>query len=297
MNEHVNKDQIQQARRADLYGFLLTHHDDCIVREGKCIRLKDHHSIVVKPGYSGYIRFSDRDETGNPIDLLVKYLGYSFTMAVRALASNGNTIPETAFKQTDTIIATCIESFPEKVELPFKRVYAYLTQTRLLSEEAVRLLIDRGLVYQDKNGNAVFINREGTYCELRGTLSQVKYHRSFRKESEPPGYWSFKAGTGRAEAVYICEGAIDAISLYELCRASGGSLHSSIFCSIGGVGNQRVIDWIAKKSKCEVVLAVDNDPAGAECRSSNPDLDTRVPHGKDWNEDLKALKMGYCLRL
>ena len=297
MNEHVNKDQIQQARRADLYGFLLAYHADCVVREGKYIRLRNHHSIVVKPGYSGYIRFSDRDETGNPIDLLVKYLGYSFTMAVRALAVSGYAIRGAAYTQTDTITATCMETFPDKDELPYKRVYAYLTQTRHLSDAAVKSLIDRGLVYQDKKGNAVFINREGTYCEVRGTLSQVKYHRTFRKGSEPPSCWSFKAGIGRAEVVYICEGAIDAISLYELCRASGGSRYSAIFCSIGGVGNQRAIDWIAKKAECEVVLAVDNDPAGAECRSSNPGLGMWIPHGKDWNEDLKALRMGNCLRL
>ena len=57
------------------------------------------------------------------------------------------------------------------------------------------------------------------------------------------------------------------------------------YVSIGGVANQRTIDRL--KRKHGVVLAVDNDPAGEECRKRNPDLPAVIPDRKDWNEDLQ----------
>ena len=82
---------------------------------------------------------------------------------------------------------------------------------------------------------------------------------------------------------YICEAAIDALSLMLIHRQQGKT-DPAVYVSIGGVANQQAIDRL--KRQIPSVLAVDNDPAGDGCRARNPDLPTLIPVGKDWNDDL-----------
>ena len=62
---------------------------------------------------------------------------------------------------------------------------------------------------------------------------------------------------------------------------------TSLYISIGGVANQKAI--LRVKGLLPVVLAVDNDCAGDECRKRNPDIPSIMPVCKDWNEDLQKL--------
>ena len=287
---YVSREQIVEARRADLYGFLVSHHPSSVKKEGRYLRLREHDSLVVRSGIPGYVRFSDPDDTGNPIDFLMRYMGYSFTAAVTAL-----TVPCSDSRPDGTSAAAVREqagpaAFPVQAAQPYSRVYSYLTQTRSVDPRIVNALIRRGLLYQDSPyGNAVFINHERTYCEVRGTLSNVRYHRSIR--SLKSSMWWFMAGCGDPCAAYICEGAIDAISLYELMAARREELPGpSIFCSIGGVGNQETIETIERNGICRVILAVDNDNAGGRCRQKNAHLESLIPEGKDWNDDLRRQK-------
>ena len=85
--------------------------------------------------------------------------------------------------------------------------------------------------------------------------------------------------------IYVCEAAIDAISLYVIHRAQKVK-EVAVYVSIGGVANQKTIDRLVRSGK-KVVLAVDNDAAGQGCRDRNPMLESIIPKNKDWNDDLK----------
>ena len=282
---YVTREQIRRARRADLYGYLLAHHSSSVRKEGVYLRLKGHDSIVIRIGSSGYTRYSNAGETGNPIDFLVRYMGYSFTDAVSALAGGSGSIPQAILPLGVTESCGPPVAFPQMGGSPFKRVYSYLTQTRCQDPRVVNALIHMGLLYQDEPfGNAVFINHEHTYCEVRGTLSGVRFHRSVRALTDAA--WWFRSGQGTIQAAYVCEGAIDAVSLYEL-MAMDGSLHDpAIYYSIGGVGNKRALEAIGNKWTNQLILAVDNDMAGDICRQANSHFRCIIPEGKDWNEDL-----------
>ncbi len=90
-----------------------------------------------------------------------------------------------------------------------------------------------------------------------------------------------------ASKCYICEAAIDAISLYELHKIQRNH-EEAYYISIAGVAKQPAIDRL-KKYKYKLVLAVDNDDAGQNCRNRNSELEYIIPMHKDWNEDLQAL--------
>jgi len=268
----------QQARHADLYDFLMRVHPMDVVREGNCLRLKNKPGVVLKRNYCGFNDYIN-NTTGNSVDLLTGYLGYSFCEAVEALSGQRIAITVQASIQTEQ---------PHNMDLPlsssppFTRVYAYLTKSRGVSARTVQRIIDAGLLYQDaEHGNAVFVSRERDYCEIRGTLTYGKPFHGCKK-AKSDNYWSFGRPTGEHPTAYICEAAIDAMSLYEILRAKGPL--NAVFCSIGGVGNQKTIDRIA--ARYAAILAVDNDDAGAKCRERNPGIPFILPSSKDWNQDL-----------
>lgn len=280
----VTTEQIQAARRVDLYEYLKNHRPDDVMIEGNSLRLKADHSVSIRRGYSGYRDFSS-GATGNGIDLLVRYFGYDVPQAVAEL--NGGA------PQVATAPATTAPRDVREIELPakaesYRRLFAYLTQERKIPADVVQRLIDEGLLYQAAGtNNAVFVNRRGDFAELRGTLSAHPFHGVLK--TQPDRFWSFEGSPIAATdvpAAYICESAIDAISLYLIHRRHGADT-SAHYCSLGGTANYDTISRIRRHARA--VLAVDNDQAGAVCRARFPELPAVIPDGKDWNDDWREL--------
>ena len=137
------------------------------------------------------------------------------------------------------------------------------------------------MLYQDSlHANAVFVTPDEDYCEIRGTGNKP-FHGCRKKR--PDKFW-YLLTDSKPETAYICEAAIDAVSLMLIHRQQGKS-DPAVYVSVGGVSNQQTIDRL--KKRISTVLAVDNDPAGDECRARNPDLSSLIPAGKDWNDDLR----------
>ena len=266
----VSSDAIRQARISDLYEFLVSYHNDQFKKVGNSLSMITHNSVYIKKGVPGYMNFSTGDH-GNFVDFLVKYLNYSFIDAVTSLSDIRSSTQNVSMNHF---------SLPDPVSIP-NRVISYLRK-RGLPDSLIRLLISRNILYEDKYGNAVFVNPQHDYCEIRGTGTK-KFH-GCRKVC-PDKFWYFLPNDN-PNVAYICEAAIDAVSLY-LIHACKGHHSSSVYISIGGVSNQQTILRVSKRIR--TIVAVDNDPAGNLCRLKNPDLDFIIPVHKDWNEDLMYL--------
>lgn len=298
MSHWVSHEAIAAARRAPLYSYLLSRHPVEVCREGNSLRLRRNHSVSVKCGYSGYTDFAT-GETGNAVECLTRHLGYDFQGAVAALCEyigiSTDTDRRAQFRTAPEHLQETPEPFilPEPVQGQYRHLYAYLTRRRGIPPAMVQQLIDWGLLYQERDhNNIVFINHERTFAELRGTASYKSFHQVLF--SDPTVFWYFKpyGPDSTATAAYICEAAIDAVSLFLLHRAAGiPDGENGLYCSIGGVANQRRIDHIKADmtaAGCPAILAVDNDQAGELCRQRNPDCLAILPQHKDWNEDLIA---------
>ena len=282
---NFTKEQLQEARRADLYEYLMDNHAGDFRVEGVSIHPRDNGSLSIKRGYCGYMDFNG-GETGNSVDFLVRHMGYSLDEAVFALIG-GRVIdkPTRSGIVKEKIAQSKLPpAFPEAEDGRYSNVYAYLI-SRGISPRTVQKLINDGLLYQsNEHKNCVFINRDKDWGELRGTNTYVeKGFHGMVTSSRQDGYWSFISGP-EARKVYICEAAIDAISLYEIHQRDKNT-EPAIYVSIGGVAKQQTIDRL-RKEHSDVILAVDNDAAGQSCRDRNPQLPYIIPQHKDWNEDL-----------
>lgn len=287
MGNNVLKEQIVSARHADLYAFLIKYHNSSFKIEGNSIRPKDNHSISIKKGYNGFKDFAT-GETGNSIEFLTNHMGYTFVKAVQALSNGSATIYSKNIQQNG--IKDVPPQFPAPVDGRYKNLFAYLL-SRSISAETIQMLINQKIMYQEKSkNNIIFINAERNFGEIRGTYTYGKSFHGVVPNSRNDGFWWCRTSKNATKG-YICEAAIDAISLYELHKIRRYQ-EEAYYISIAGVAKQSAIDRL-KNSKLHIVLAVDNDAAGQQCRDRNSELEYILPVNKDWNEDLQNLRNNY----
>ena len=279
MSYPVTREQIRQARRAPLADYLLSKYPSEFKSVGTSIYQRSNPSLYVKKSVPGYHDFSTGAH-GNSVDFLIQYKGMSFNEAVLALC--GPKAVSSGFKADPAQMNQF--ALPQEGTLPFSRVCDYLTN-RAIPSDCVEQLIKERLLYEDSPyGNAVFVNPQKDYCEIRGT-GQQKFHGC--RKLKPDRFWYILNGSTPPTCAYICESAIDAVSLM-IIQHLAGYHGAAVYISIGGVGNQQTIDRI--KTRISAVLAVDNDAAGQACRARNPEMMAIIPRAKDWNDDLCAME-------
>lgn len=300
----IPSSSLKSARQSDLYQFLLDRHASDVIREGQSLRLRANPSLSIKKGYVGYLDFAT-GETGNAIDLLTRHLGYSFSEAMEALlgrterpyvspqTSSSDTLPKAALPPFSKVSAEGSESLltlPEPAPGVARHLLAYLTQVRKIPAPLLYRLQKEGLLYQAKaRHNVVFVNAAKTFAELRGTNPDYPFHQVLF--SDPRACWAWNPSHTPPTTAYVCEGAIDALSLFLLLKKWNDPIASVLFCSIAGVANQQRIEAL-KAAGLMVILATDNDAAGEACRALNADCHTKIPERKDWNADWIASLMG-----
>nr|WP_294486906.1 toprim domain-containing protein [uncultured Anaerosporobacter sp.] len=290
----VSKSQIRKARNSNIFGYLIRFHKSDIIGAGAGrIRLNDYHSLVVTRGIPIYCRNST-GEHGNPIELLRDYFGYTFVDAVIALSQFADAGDyEYDFNRELKI--------PERADI-YDRAAKYLTETRGIDSKLVSRLMKDGLIYQEQGHNNICFEN-GNYIELHGSLS-YKSFKGIAAGSDSDGYWAFGFTDKPKEQsiCYVCESAIDAMSLYcimnEAARRDGAVTPKSYFASMGGL-KQGTLDRIRKEFK-HVILAVDNDSVRVDTdkdagknfcnKLQNSLLLRKIPNKKDWNEDLLAIR-------
>lgn len=279
----ITKKQIEDARYANLYQFLLDNYRDDFILDGRDLRMKDDRSVTVMRDSAIFTDWAT-DKKGNGITFLRDYYGYTFQEAVAALLdgyaiSNHKSLVsknEPVEKEEREI------SLPAKYDGEPRNLYAYL-MSRAIPKDTIKALLNTGLMYQDDHRNVVFLNYAKNCFELRGTNTYVAPYRrvGFTRSDK---FWYILEGKNPTTA-YVTEAAIDAISLYEL-----RDHEPALYVSMHGVANHQIIDRIKAEEKYKVVLAVDNDFAGLACKKRYPDLSTITPEHKDWNEDLQSLR-------
>ena len=258
-------------------------HPSRFERRGNSLRFIDNHSISIQKNYCGFHDFAT-GENGNSLDFLVRHLQYLLPDAVDALLHYGDPMTTNPFHPT--VPEVHFQAPPVYTGSP-SRIVRYLS-SRGIPEAFSRQLIKCGLIYQsEQHGTVVFLSKKKDYYELRGTSPGVKFHQCGKLN--PDRFWAFRPSECKLVYGMVCESAIDAISLYLLIsQKCPQAAHDYVYCSIGGVSNQKAIDRI--RSFLPVIIAVDNDPAGEDCRKRNATDLFLCPMLKDWNEDLCSLR-------
>lgn len=199
-------------------------------------------------------------------------------------------------KPTDMIpVAFCLPpAAPDN-----RRLYAYLTHTRSIAHEIVNTFIDEHLIYQDKQGNIVFVCYDCfgrvKSAHKRGTNSAQRY-RGFVTGGE--FNCGFSYANDNATVLYVFEAPIDLMSFLTLHRHK--PWHRASYLSLGGLSEDPLRRFLKEhKSIQRIAFCFDNDINKPENRgqeaakrfmrqfSGKYITSILCPCKKDWNDVLR----------
>ncbi len=186
------------------------------------------------------------------------------------------------------------------------QVRAYLVEERGIPRGMVDALHERGDIYADARGNAVFVRRDAgreiVGASLRGTAPGSAFQGLALGTRRDEGHFSFTLTLGKPSPhdtpqYHLVESPIDALSRAVLARQAGET-GPHVFISTDGQGElpRRQIDE-ALANRGLVRCGFDNDQGGAalwaQVKEAYPRAEAiereRPPAGaKDWNDALRA---------
>ena len=281
-------EQIKNVRNIPMIDFLgkyagLTFHEHAGYY--RCI---EHDSLVIALDNIKWW-WNSRNISGiGAIDYLTRIDGITFRQAMQILegyADISNTV-----RMCDSTGA--FFSLPAKAQ-DNKRVYVYLCKTRSISSDIVTNLMHDKFLFQDVNGNCVFVGYDADgiarYAALRGTLSE---HRFCKESVGSDKRYSFRFGNCESDTVYVFESAIDAMSYATLYP---NDWQDRAYLSLGGTSDVALTEYLKMYLHTQkIVLCLDSDAAGQTARfklkqtysALQYTIQAEFPAFKDWNEDL-----------
>ena len=230
---------------------------------------------------------------GGAIDLVMHLGGYNFKEAMAHIATHlgGVATAEAAalYRVKKTIKEAAAEPatpyvVPTGVDSTWPHVFDYLTRTRGIPMGVVNRYHEMGRLRSDAYQNVIFVSDTKNGHSLRGTLPGS----NFKGSRGTKGFFSGRSSNTNTP-VYICEGALDALSL----RSAGVS-------AIATQGNTDLTALHAlllqyRAMGYHLVAAFDNDDTGAKMAQAVLSWDDvgasyAKPRGKDWNDDLLEMR-------
>lgn len=303
-----SKEEKEQAKNISTIDYLEKNYGFHFKPSGTMYRCVEHDSLVVRSdcrgwhwnsrgfGGSDVIEFIRKNENKSYEDALKSVLGVSSTDVVGRetpyVLARSNVDDN---KQKELIL-------PPKCDGKFKRVFAYLNQTRCIDSMIITTLMHKNYLYEDSRHNCVFVgyNKIGlpTYATVRTTQTETKYRKEAMGSDKSNGF--YLKGYNK-EKLFVFESPIDLLShccLANLQANSNKAWLNNTRLSLGGVSDRALQRFVKDYPEVKtIILCLDNDLAGkqacdkikAEFRQKGYEVILAPPKNKDYNDDLKEL--------
>lgn len=290
---YFTDDQKQRANAVDLEDFL-ARQGEKLLRSGREKRLASDHSITVR-GNEWYDHAAEKG--GCAIDFVQMFYGRSFPDAVTMLldGEQGQAYRPGKQRQPEP---------PKPFMLPeanhdMRRVFAYLTKTRVLDRDVVSAFARAKMLYEDaKYHNAVFVGYDADgvarHAHKRGTYTQGEPFKG-NVDGCDPRYSFHHAGT--SDTVYVFEAPIDMLSFISMYQKDW-QRHS--YVSLCGVSGHALLQLLVSNPQVKKIgLCLDHDKAGLKAQERITGILAERGYGnvfpllsrqKDWNEDLQTAR-------
>lgn len=303
---YYSKEEIEEAKKIDLYNYLKIYEPDELVYVSKnTYCTKTHDSLRISNGM--WYWFSKGIGGKSAVDYLIKVNGYSFIEAISKVKSrkNNSTVSYTVIKTEKA----------NKLVLPKKnynndKVINYLIK-RGIDEEIIYHCIDNELIYEQKeNHNVVFIgvddNKIPRYAGIRSTGEKRFMQDAYGSDKT----YSFRLESQNINSkIHLFESAIDLLSYATLMKLSNKEWYNENLISLAGIyqpskdlTNSKVpmaVENYLKRNKNikEIIIHFDTDMAGKNAAKAlqnvlNKNYDIKIIHppiGKDFNDFLREV--------
>jgi len=278
-------EQKQQAREIDIISFLETHEGYSFQKKGSGYKCIEHDSLFIRSDRRGWYWNSRQVGGANAIDYCLKVKDMSYSDTLLTILGDNTVAYSKSLPPANKLAEKVVNKqliLPEQAENN-KRLFAYLTKTRGIDENIVNDLIRKNKIYQDKNGNVVFVERDATGKEIfaskRGTLTGKKYVRDCVGSNKR---YTFSTQGIKPDTLFVFEGAIDLLSHATLANRiiknpKAWTVHKRL--SLSGLDDGALERYLSDdKDIKKIYICFDNDIDGV-LEVTNPDgTVSTVPH-------------------
>ena len=304
---HITPEQKQLANQTDLVSYLESRGYE-MVKRGSSYKINLHgrkfagdmSSLSVFENRKGWKRWSTGEHGGDAISFLEKNMGMTFQDAVTELTGNSVTYsppkatPKTEYKEKPL-------NLPEKCEGKYSRLFAYLTQTRMIDACVVNKMCSDKKMYQDKHGNVVFVgcdeNNTPKFACMRGTNTD----KSFKGDCDGSDKrYAFSMEGVNKTKLFVFEAPIDLLSHatwanHYIGDNNAWKVHSRL--CLAGTSDVALEHYLKQHPDIkELHFCLDNDSAGQTAAQKHIEKYSQLgyevknycPKQNDMNDDLIA---------
>lgn len=262
MSVQYSKEEYGIAKNVSCFDYVVANGYE-VEKHGHHHKLKKHDSLVLFND-GGFKWYSKDGISGNAITLLKELEGKSLNVAIKELAEFGGGVRSPTLQNNSKNNANYskkqnINEFilPQKNNST-KRVFEYLTKKRGLHKDIVDYAITNNLVYQDNNGNCIFVGydemKEPKFATVRGTYEKL-YRKDIAASSKSCG---FSVVNKNSNVLYVFESAIDSLSMMSI----NNSLKEN-YLSLNGTSLGSLENFLKNNSNIDTIITcLDNDEAG-----------------------------------
>lgn len=305
---HVTREQKEDASRVDLVDYLTSKGYEMIKR-GSSYKINLHgqkypgdmSSLSVFENRKGWKRWSTGEHGGDTISFLEKNMGMSFQEAVSEL-TGGRTYAVTPAVKKRSIKTEKTEkplNLPRKTEEKYSRLFAYLTKTRRIDACIVNQLCADKKIYQDVNGNIVFVGKDEKQSPRFACIRGTNTDKPFKVDCDGSDKrYAFSMEGINKFKLYIFEAPIDLMSHATLANnyvanSDAWKIHSRI--CLAGTSDVALEYYLKSHPEIkELHFCLDNDDPGqtaaakycAKYSEKGYATINHRPKLKDINEDL-----------
>jgi len=239
-----------------------------------------------------FINWNQGGGGGGAIDLVMHVQQLGFGQALQWLEDRfGASAPP----QPVPLVSTHLWTLPLPAGHHWPRVQRYLIEERKLPPSLLTPLVQAGILYADARANVVFLLGEcpatAVGAELRGTCLRQGFGGQATSQpwrgmapgsSKDRGF--FSVGAASAQAIVLCESAIDALSCHVLhpthrCLSTSGARPDPAWLDALLAGG------------LPVFCGFDDDPTGDAMAQRMIQIHSSIrrlrPSAKDWNDCLR----------
>ena len=283
----ISKNKLKQANTISIKDLLIRLNEP-IKKVGKSIRWPVHDSISITNNL-WYQHSMKRG--GLPVDFLITFFGFTKKNAIDFINSEFDIKDVTLEinKTTEVLV-------PPNKATNMNIVKTYLTKFRFIDEEIYDIFVLNKLIYEDNkynNCNFVGFDRDGNVRHIHYQSTHITTNSFKANVLGSNSAYSFH-WVGKSNLLYVFESPIDLLS-YITLNPNNWKEHS--YLALCGLSTSSIERFFYDHSQINtLVLGLDNDIKGLETmvrikeEFSNRGIQTveaRVPHFKDYNEDLK----------
>lgn len=311
---YYTKAQLQAARQRSALEYARAVGYNLVRHSATAYHLKEHDSMVFTA--DGFWNWNSRDLHGRALEFIMHYEGRSLPMAVHILTSGDSPYAASLPAAPPAPVEKKPFELPEKAP-SFRRLFAYLCNTRKLDVEIVQELVHQHRLYESIQSytlpstsevrtahNAVFVGMDDQGIPRsafqRGLNPKAQKPFKLDVDSSDKRYAFCCQGYDTVDTVAVFEAAIDAISHATFEKHCGRDWHLKDRISLGGVGADPIFKYLETHlfvRKIELCLDADAKGLLAAGRIWDALLDAGYtpdkgysikasipPAGKDWNE-------------